>query len=76
MKEIRYKYCKREDINFKRQEITSEDTAASRTKNSLEQKAQDEYEAIYDRDKKKFNFDHLDKLEKKYTSSFIIKSDG
>ena len=34
-----------EDINFKRQEITSEDTAASRTKNSLEQKAQDEYEA-------------------------------
>jgi hypothetical protein len=33
-----------EDINFKRQEITSEDTAASRTKNSLEQKAQDEYE--------------------------------
>ena len=34
-----------EDINFKRQEITSEDTAASRTKNSLEQKAQEEYEA-------------------------------
>ena len=34
-----------EDINFKRQEITSEDTAASRTKNSLEQKAQDEYES-------------------------------
>ena len=34
-----------EDINFKRQEITSEDTAASRTKNSLEQKTQDEYEA-------------------------------
>ena len=34
-----------EDIDFKRQEITSEDTAASRTKNSLEQKAQDEYEA-------------------------------
>ena len=34
-----------EDINFKRQEITSEDTVASRTKNSLEQKAQDEYEA-------------------------------
>jgi len=33
-----------EDINFKRQEITSEDTTASRTKNSLEQKAQDEYE--------------------------------
>jgi hypothetical protein len=33
-----------EDINFKRQEITSEDTAASRAKNSLEQKAQDEYE--------------------------------
>jgi hypothetical protein len=34
-----------EDINFKKQEITSEDTAASRTKNSLEQKAQDKYEA-------------------------------
>jgi len=34
-----------EDINFKRQEITSEDTAASRTRNSLEQKAQEEYEA-------------------------------
>ena len=33
-----------EDINFKRQEITSEDTVASRTKNSLEQKAQEEYE--------------------------------
>ena len=33
-----------EDINFKRQEITSEDTTASRTKNSLEQKAQEEYE--------------------------------
>jgi len=33
-----------EDINFKRQEITSEDTAASRAKNSLEQKAQEEYE--------------------------------
>jgi hypothetical protein len=34
-----------EDIDFKRQEITSEDTAASRIKNSLDQKAQDEYEA-------------------------------
>ena len=33
-----------EDINFKKQEITSEDTAASRSKNSLDQKAQDEYE--------------------------------
>ena len=33
-----------EDINFKRQEITSEDTVASRTKNSQEQKAQEEYE--------------------------------
>jgi hypothetical protein len=33
-----------EDIDFKRQEITSEDTAASRIKNSLDQKTQDEYE--------------------------------
>ena len=33
-----------EDIDFKRQEITSEDTSASRIKNSLDQKTQDEYE--------------------------------